>query len=198
MRGALLTAAAAIAALALAGCQTANVTLLANEDAKSVGSVAVLDPKTEVERGVVTAADTEAKTGGRSVKPRKAKRSFAELFGFMPRPVFPGELEFITGTTTVTDESRPALAALLDLWKRDREISDIEIIGYADSTGNSVDNLKLSQDRANAVRDFLANEGFEFTPGNSEVVGRGDIDALAEHGPGVADPKYRKVTVQIR
>lgn len=198
MRAVGLAAGAAALALALAGCQTANVTLLSNEDGKTSGAVAVLDPKTEVERGVVTTADTEAKTGARKIKPRKAKRSFGELFGFMPKPVFEGQLEFVTGATTITDESRPALTALLDLWKRDRGISDIEIIGYADSTGNPADNLKLSQERANAVRDFLANEGFEFTPANSEVIGRGDLDALAEHGPGVADPKYRKVTVQIR
>jgi outer membrane protein OmpA-like peptidoglycan-associated protein len=198
MRRALIPAAAALA-LALAGCQTAKVTLLNNEDNATVGAVAVLDPKTGQERGVVTTADTEAKTGSHKIKPRKSKAGgFAALFGGMPRPVFERELEFINDTTTVTPESQQALSELLALWQKDKAVSDIEIIGYADSTGTPGQNLELSQARADAIRKLLENQGFEFTPDNSEVVGRGDVDALAKNGPGVADPKYRKVTVQIR
>jgi len=200
MRAALYAAAAAAAAgFLVSGCQTAKVTLLNNEDGKSVGAVAVLDPKTGGERGVVSAADLEARTGGHKIKPRKSKRGgFAELFGFMPKPAFERSLEFIIGTTTITEESKLSLADLLDLWKRDRSIADIEIIGYADSTGDPESNKLLAQQRADAVRDFLANEGFEFTTDNSEVIGRGDIEALKKNGPGVADPEYRKVTVVIR
>jgi len=195
----LLPIAAAAVALVLTGCQTTKVTLLSDEDGKSVGQVAVLDAKTGAERGVVTAADIESRTHGRKVKSRKSKRGgFAQLFGFMPRPAFEGKLEFELGTTTITEESKPQLAALLDLWKRDRSISDIEIIGYADSSGDPESNKLLAQQRADAVRDFLANEGFEFTAENSEVIGRGDIEALKKNGPGVEDPEFRKVTVVIR
>ena len=195
----ILPVAAVAVALVLTGCQTAKVTLLSDEGGKSVGQVAVLDAKTGAERSVVTAADTETRTSSRKVKSRKSKRGgFAQLFGFMPRPAFEGKLEFEVGTTTITEESKPQLAALLDLWKRDRSISDIEIIGYADSTGETESNKVLAQQRADAVREFLANEGFEFTAENSEVIGRGDIEALKKNGPGVADAEYRKVTVVIR
>lgn len=183
---------------ALAGCQTANVTLLSDEDGKSVGRVAVLDRKTETERGEINTADTEVATGGRRVKPRKARKSFAELIGLMPRPAFERQLEFKLGTTEITDESKPALADLLDLWQRDRSVADVRIIGYADSTGDEASNLKLSQDRADAVKSFLMNQGFEFKDDNSEVVGQGDAEARARNGPGVEDSRYRKVTVQIR
>lgn len=191
-------------ALVLVGCATAKVTLLDNEPSSDpnvpkVGSVVVLDPKTGVERGVVASADTEASTGGHRIKVRKSKRGgFAQMFGFMPPDPFQGQLEFMVGTTTITEESQPVLTKLLGLWKRDRDVSDIEVIGYADSTGDPAGNLKLSQERADAVRDFLANEGFEFTEGHSLVIGRGDVEALKKNGPGVADPEYRKVTVVIR
>jgi len=183
---------------ALAGCQTANVTLLSDEDGKTVGKVAVLDRKTETERGEIATADTEVATGGRKVKPRKARKSFAELIGLMPRAAFERQLEFKLGTTEITDESKPALAELLDLWQRDRSVADVRIIGFADSTGEAAANMKLSQDRADAVKAFLINQGFEFKDDNSEVVGQGDAAARAMNGPGVEDARYRKVTVQIR
>lgn len=193
-----LVAAAAVAVL-LAGCQTAKVTLLNDEGGSGAGQVAVFDPKTGAERGEVRMADDEVDTAARRLTAKKSKRGgFASLFGFMPKPVASEELEFEVGTTRITDASREALGRLLDLWKREREISDIEIIGYADSTGKTEDNTTLSIDRANAIRAVLESEGFQFTQDNSLVVGRGDIQALKEDGPGVANPKWRKVTVVIR
>ena len=190
--------ASATAAL-LAGCQTAKVTLLADEGGASTGQVAVFDPKTGAERGEIKVADDVANTAQRTVKVKKSKRGgFPELVGHMPKPVASEELEFEVGTTTITDASRQALGRLLDLWKRERDISDIEIIGYADSTGNTADNKTLSEDRAKAIRSVLESEGFLFTEDNSVVIGRGDFQALKEDGPGVANPKWRKVTVVIR
>ena len=53
MRATLYPVAAVAAGLLVSGCQTAKVTLLNNEDGKSVGAVAVLDPKTGVNLGKV-------------------------------------------------------------------------------------------------------------------------------------------------
>ena len=50
------------------------------------------------------------------------------------------------------------MAALLNL----RTAYNLEINGHTDNVGNAAKNLKLSQNRANAVKDFLATKGVEY------------------------------------
>lgn len=201
-RGIAAAALAALVAMGVAGCQTAKVTLLPNEDGKTSGRVAVLDPKTEAERGELSQADFEASTGpfSKAVKPKASKRGgfFASLFGQAPKPPSVTQLTFETGTAIVTEDSRPALAALLALWQREKAVSDIQIIGYTDTIGSAEDNDKLSLMRAQAVRDMLANEGFRFTDENSSVVGRGERDLLVPTDDEVDEPRNRRVVVVIR
>ena len=197
-----LAAVVALGGVALGGCQTSRVTLLPNEDGKTTGAVAVLDPKTGAERGELTQADFEARAGrfGKAVKPKMSKRGgfFASLFGKAPRPPQVTQLTFETGTAIVTEEARPALAQLLDLWQREKDASEIQIIGYTDTVGSAEDNDKLSLMRAQAVRDMLASEGFTFTDENSSVVGRGERDLLVPTDDEVDEPRNRRVVVVIR
>jgi OOP family OmpA-OmpF porin len=194
--------AAVVTACLLAGCQTASVTLLPNEDGKGTGAVAVLDPKTGKERGQITQADYEARSSkflDRGVKPRKSKRGgFLGLFGGIPPQPFERTLQFETGTTIVTEESRKDLAELLDLWKHGKDVSEIQIIGYTDTVGSLEDNDALSLLRAQAVRDMLANEGFTFTDENSRVTGRGERELLVATPDETDEPMNRRVVVVIR
>ena len=196
------TVVAVATAALLAGCQTAKVTLLPNEDGKTTGAVAVLDPKTETERGQITQADYEARSGkylDRGVKPRKSKRGgFLGLFGGIPPQPFERTLQFETGTTIVTEASRKDLAELLDLWQRGKDVSEIQIIGYTDTVGSTEDNDALSLLRAQAVRDMLANEGFTFTDQNSRVTGRGERELFVDTADEVDEPQNRRVKVVIR
>jgi outer membrane protein OmpA-like peptidoglycan-associated protein len=193
-----LIAGMAMAAL-VGGCQTATVGLVADEKG-NVGKVAVLDKKTGAERGELSAADTEAKTGGKKIKAKASKGRFGDIYGKLPSRAVVKELTFETGTTTVTQQSQQTLAELLEVWTKVQKVSDIQIIGYADATGTSADeNLKLSIRRAEAVKELLANQGFVFTDDNSEVVGRGDIEApRGPDGKGIPDENSRRVTVVIR
>ena len=200
--GVAATALAGALVIGLAGCQTSKVTLLPNEDGKGTGAVAVLDPKTEKERGEITQADFEAKSGrylDRGVKPKKSKGGgFLGLFGKLPAQPFERTLQFETGTTIVTEESRKDLAELLDLWQRGKDVSEIQIIGYTDTVGSLEDNDALSLLRAQAVRDMLANEGFTFTDENSRVTGRGERELLVPTDDDVDEPRNRRVVVLIR
>ena len=192
---------AAAAALGLAGCQTTRVTLLPNEDGKGAGAVAVFDPKTETERGELSKADFEVRNSryAKAVKPKASKRGgFASLFALMPKPPIERELTFETGTTTVTEASKPVLVELLDLWQRSRQDSEIQIIGYTDTVGSLEENDALSLRRAEAVRDMLANEGFKFTPDNSKVTGRGERELLVKTPDETDEPRNRRVLVVTR
>lgn len=192
--------AAAAVALALAGCQTSSVTLLPNEsgDPNAVGAVAVLDPKTGAERGQLATADTMAKTGAHKVKPKKAKGLFATLFGAMPRKPFERTLYFENNSVVIAERSKGDLADLLEFWTKEREISDLVIIGHTDTTGDVASNDKLSNERAQAVLAVLESQGFKLN-GNSEVFGRGEREPLPGHtADNVADDLNRRVTIVIR
>lgn len=186
--------------LALAGCQTTRVTLVRDEDGKGAGAVAVLDPKTEAERGELGKADFTVANSRfeKGFKPRPAKRGFADLFNIMPQPPIVRELTFETGTTTVTDASKPVLTELLQLWQASRQNAEIQIIGYTDTVGGLEENDALSLRRAQAVRDMLANEGFKFTPDNSRVTGRGERELAVKTPDETDEPRNRRVLVVIR
>ena len=68
----------------------------------------------------------------------------------------------------------------------------IEVRGYADSVGNERKNVELSQNRANAVRDFLVKCGFE--PSLFKVTGMGAPPVTGAPAPEQAD---RRVELKV-
>ena len=67
---------------------------------------------------------------------------------------------FDLAKSTLRPESKIELSNLAQYLKMNAQIN-IEIQGHTDSQGDSINNLLLSEQRANAVRDFLINEGIE-------------------------------------
>jgi len=65
---------------------------------------------------------------------------------------------FESGSDVLTQESVQTVAAMSALLSRYTDIN-IEIDGHTDSSGSSEDNLRLSQLRANAVRDLMIQRG---------------------------------------
>ena len=106
-----MRAAAVLAALALAGCArlaagaSSKVALLDAEPGAAVGSVVVLDPKTEAERGQLATANTEAALGGGSVQARPLTTNYDSLLAAMPAPPRVFTLYFVEGTSALTPES---------------------------------------------------------------------------------------------
>lgn len=69
-------------------------------------------------------------------------------------------LFFDSGSAILRQESIPELDRLSTFLITRAQIT-IEIIGHTDNVGNDAANLKLSQDRVNAVRDYLVARGVE-------------------------------------
>lgn len=67
-------------------------------------------------------------------------------------------LNFKTATATVLPESQVQLSNLSEILKA-FSAAKVKIGGYTDKTGNEEFNKKLSQERANAVKDFLNSAG---------------------------------------
>ena len=67
-------------------------------------------------------------------------------------------VQFNTGTAELDVRSRSILDKVADVLKQNPHLS-FEIAGHTDNTGNYKANVKLSQQRAEAVRRYLINEG---------------------------------------
>jgi OmpA-OmpF porin, OOP family len=65
---------------------------------------------------------------------------------------------FDTGKATLKPDSAAALAPVGDLLKNDSSLT-LEIQGHTDNVGGAAANLKLSQDRAAAVKAYLVQNG---------------------------------------
>src|SRR5580704_15791853 len=80
-------------------------------------------------------------------------------------------VSFTTGSVELDTNARGALNGVATWMKADSKRT-LHLHGYADVTGNSEANLVLSENRANAVRDYLVSQGVDAT--QIMTVGRGE------------------------
>jgi outer membrane protein OmpA-like peptidoglycan-associated protein len=101
-------------------------------------------------------------------------------------------LNFKTGSAELTDESRVQvgnLVAILNAYPRLK----VKIGGYTDKTGDSLTNLQLSQQRADAVVKALQTEG----AGASQVLGAEGYGLQFAHAAADAPDEQRKLDRRI-
>jgi hypothetical protein len=80
-------------------------------------------------------------------------------------------VSFVTGSVELDTNARGALNGVATWMKADGQRT-LHLRGYSDVTGNSEANLVLSENRANAVRDYLVSQGVDAT--QIMTVGRGE------------------------
>jgi outer membrane protein OmpA-like peptidoglycan-associated protein len=78
----------------------------------------------------------------------------------LPKTFVFDNLNFNTGTTQLTPESQPTVSNLVAILKA-YPSAEVQLVGHTDNTGDAAANMKLSQDRASAVRDMLVNGGVD-------------------------------------
>lgn len=79
---------------------------------------------------------------------------------------------FDFNSSKLTPEAKAKLDSLLQTISNSRQLVRANIIGYADMIGDSKYNVRLSQKRAIAVRDYLASKGF--SDSRTDVRGLGE------------------------
>jgi len=104
-------------------------------------------------------------------------------------------IEFMTGKAVLTEESKQLLdevALLLNsiAWTK------MDIAGHTDNVGNADKNKKLSQDRADAVKEYLVNKGLD---GNKMFsVGYGSEKPIASNNTEAGRQRNRRVEFAIK
>ncbi|MFD0863269.1 OmpA family protein [Sungkyunkwania multivorans] len=81
-------------------------------------------------------------------------------------------INFNTGKATLTDDSLTELAKVVKIMN-DFSSYNFKIEGHTDSVGSSALNLRLSEKRAIAVRDYLVSQGIATTRLTAEGLGEG-------------------------
>ena len=98
---------------------------------------------------------------------------------------------FDTGKATIKPESSVELQLVIDVLKSDTSLR-IEIQGHTDNTGAKAANLTLSQQRADAVRDYLTKTGGIATARLTSV-GLGDTKPVAPNTTEAGKAQNRRV-----
>jgi len=187
---------ALLSLLLLAGCASERVVLLPSADGRP-GAVAVSNPQGEQMLDRPYAA-TLRQLGG-NLTYRASQEDVRKRFGaaLAAQPARPRSylLYFQDGSNELTPESQ---ADFLKVRAEvvERAAAEVMVIGHTDRVGSAQSNDALSLKRAEAVRSQLAAAGIALD--KMEVVGRGERDPLVPTADEVAEPKNRRVEINLR
>ncbi len=104
------------------------------------------------------------------------------------------KIYFQTGKAIIRPESFPVLDEIVQVLK-DNPWIRLRIEGHTDSVGSAAYNLRLSQKRANAVRNYLISKGID--PSRLEAVGYGESRPIAPNTTPEGRAKNRRVEFVI-
>jgi OOP family OmpA-OmpF porin len=71
----------------------------------------------------------------------------------------------------------------------------VQVVGHTDTVGSDKYNMKLSVERAQAVKDEMVRQGVE--GGGIAIDGKGFHDPLVPTGPGVREPQNRRAVIDL-
>lgn len=127
--------------------------------------------------------------------PELAKRDFADVVAALPGRPAQFLLYFLEGTDELTPESEEEIGKIFaELGTR--PAPEILVIGHTDAVGAGQFNDKLSLQRAERVRAELIERGI--AEDSITVEGRGKREPLVTTADGIAEPKNRRVEINVR
>jgi len=106
----------------------------------------------------------------------------------------PSNITFDVNRSVINPQFQQTLVSVaLVLQRYNRTI--VDVYGHTDSTGSDETNLKLSQDRAVAVANFVAQQGVD--PRRFYIDGRGETQPIASNATEAGRAQNRRVEIQI-
>jgi OOP family OmpA-OmpF porin len=111
------------------------------------------------------------------------------------RSQFGAALYFVEGKDEFTEESKRVIDGIFaEIAKR--AVPDVVVIGHTDRLGTDAYNDALSRQRAEVVRSALLTRGIAVD--KVVAIGRGKREPVVPTADGVAEPRNRRVEIQVR
>ncbi len=107
-----------------------------------------------------------------------------------------GQVLFVTGKAELLPIARDRLNQVAQSLKELDDDKLVSIDGFTDSRGADDTNMKLSQDRANAVRDYLVSQGVKTE--KIRATGRGESSPIASNETPEGRANNRRVEIVIQ
>jgi len=108
------------------------------------------------------------------------------------KPSLSLQIQFEFNSAQISPVSQQALLNLSTALKAaELSASKFEVEGHTDAKGNDAYNLKLSQQRASAIRDFLKDKGVD--EGRLTVIGKGSTELANPQAPTAAENRRVKI-----
>ena len=124
-----------------------------------------------------------------------APAQFAAVLGALPERPKSFLVYFNEGTDELTAESRVEFQSIL-AELRERGAPDVVVIGHTDRLATDEYNDRLSLMRAERVREELVKLGISTR--RIRIAGRGEREPLVPTADGVAEPRNRRVEINVR
>ena len=167
------------------------------------GKVGVVEIQTEAGRVLLEEAGQMVRVSDAKRPPEKPvqlsrnqiEREFAEVLAAEPPQPQKFILYFHEGTSELVVESESLLAQIIAEIRQRKSVA-IGIYGHSDRVGSKEDNMKLSLDRALAVRSLLEASGIK--PETIDIDSHGEGNPLVPTADNVAEPRNRRVEVIVR
>jgi outer membrane protein OmpA-like peptidoglycan-associated protein len=125
----------------------------------------------------------------------EVRSEFAGTLAALPERPESFLVYFQEGTDELTEESRVEFEKIL-VELRERAAPDVVVIGHTDRLAADDYNDRLSLQRAQRVREELTRLGIP--PGRIQAAGRGEREPLIPTADGVAEPRNRRVEINVR
>ena len=182
------------------GCAARNtmVVLVPDPDGKT-GRITVANQAGEVEIAAPNQATTvrgikEAPTPPANLDKVMIESVFSEAISIQPKqPVH--FLLYFSKDTTLTADSEKLLPDILSAIK-ERNSTDISVVGHTDTVGSAEYNMTLSKERAKEVKEILVRMGV--ATDNIRTTSHGKENPLIPTADNVREPRNRRTEVIVR
>lgn len=107
-----------------------------------------------------------------------------------------GDVTFAFGKWSLSSQGKASLDGVINnIVSQSNLVRGVEVEGHTDSVGSAKYNMKLSQRRANSVRDYMVSKGV--AAGLIKAIGKGEENPIADNKTKVGRAKNRRVEIKI-